>query len=664
MPDKQTTASLLDLWVRKRSESAFAGLVERYSSMVYATALRSTGGRRDLSADISQQVFVALAEKAPALEQDERLGGWLHQRTAWTASKMLRSERRRQKREQLKAMSEPTSDEQGTDPTWEEWTPYLDAALRKLSKGDRDAIVLRFFEGQDLRSVGEALGSSEDAARKRVSRGLEKLRKLIGKKGITLSAGGLLAAMSQSPASAAEPAAALVNQWNSTALANANTSGMTALFYRWLSPVTSVGIGAAVALVSASIIRGEDQNNQQVTDETPLSITPASPSTDSQKKSNLPPGAKAQKISNFTLAEFIRELETVLDLPESGLRAQQIYNLLKVAPEMDPLDLGRAIFAEIDPLKLDSTFAQDLNYHISNQVPDRDRFLFFVNEWPLKSQHSAALRNAFGAWMEDEPEQAIAWLKKIREDGGMGKLVYAGRKLTGDFLGDWCRHVRRTQGVEEALKIQIEWVNSGDAELSISDLRLESEADFRAAWNQIRQVEAPRERRMALYSVVDDAQTAQPELARKLIESVSDPNERSDLVRDLISREFGNNTKDGDAPTAEWFLEQTIDTQRDKILGEIASRWIFSGDQQAAIGWIESHPELQSTRALEELGRVFRQENWGSQPPLMSEEELAARAELLPRIQAIWSERQPAAAATFQQKSEAWLSERGFEIEK
>ena len=47
--------------------------------------------------------------------------------------------------------------------------PMLDEAVNKLSAEDRAAVILRFFEQRDFRAVGEMLGSSEDAARKRVS---------------------------------------------------------------------------------------------------------------------------------------------------------------------------------------------------------------------------------------------------------------------------------------------------------------------------------------------------------------------------------------------------------------------------------------------------------------------------------------------------------------
>jgi hypothetical protein len=69
--------------------------------------------------------------------------------------------------------------------------PLLDEAINELGEADRTAILLRFFEQQDFRAVGQALGSNEDAARMRVSRALGKLEELLKRRGVTTSAASL-----------------------------------------------------------------------------------------------------------------------------------------------------------------------------------------------------------------------------------------------------------------------------------------------------------------------------------------------------------------------------------------------------------------------------------------------------------------------------------------
>ena len=92
------------------------------------------------------------------------------------------------------------------EPESEAWTqiaPLLDAAMLRLGEKDRNAVVLRFFENKNLREVGAALGASEDSARVRINRALEKLRKFFTKRGVMLSATVIAAAVSANSVQAA-----------------------------------------------------------------------------------------------------------------------------------------------------------------------------------------------------------------------------------------------------------------------------------------------------------------------------------------------------------------------------------------------------------------------------------------------------------------------------
>lgn len=87
----------------------------------------------------------------------------------------------------------PTSD---SDPDWEQLRPALDDATAELEESDRDALLLRYFKNHDLRTVRAALGISDDAARKRVSRAVERLRELFAKRSVRMGASGLVAVVS------------------------------------------------------------------------------------------------------------------------------------------------------------------------------------------------------------------------------------------------------------------------------------------------------------------------------------------------------------------------------------------------------------------------------------------------------------------------------------
>ena len=158
---------LLRRYVADGSEAAFGELVVRYVNLVYSTALRRAGGDSHLAQDVSQLVFTDLARKARSLSKDVVLAGWLHKATQYATTQMLRSEHRRQRREQeAVAMNELKSE---STPDWEQIRPLLDEALDRLNQTDRDALLLRFFEQRSLAEVGCALGANEEAARKRVS---------------------------------------------------------------------------------------------------------------------------------------------------------------------------------------------------------------------------------------------------------------------------------------------------------------------------------------------------------------------------------------------------------------------------------------------------------------------------------------------------------------
>jgi RNA polymerase sigma factor (sigma-70 family) len=183
-------SELLAQYARHHSETAFTALVERYINLVYSTALRRVGNPH-AAEEITQAVFIILARKAASLGAKTVLSGWLYQAARLTAGNFLRGEIRRQRREQ-EAYMQSLLNESAADNVWRQIAPLLDDAMGRLGEKDRNAVVLRFFENKSLAEVGVALGASEDAAKMRVNRALEKLRKFLMRRGIALSARSLL----------------------------------------------------------------------------------------------------------------------------------------------------------------------------------------------------------------------------------------------------------------------------------------------------------------------------------------------------------------------------------------------------------------------------------------------------------------------------------------
>src|SRR5215469_4653600 len=239
---------LLAEYVGKGSEAAFRELVSRYVDLVYSTALRIVEGDGHRAQDVTQAVFIDLARQASKLSSDSMLGGWLHRDTCFVAAKVMRGERRRQLRERQAAeMNALNTGEANLDQI----APVLDEAIDGLGEADRQAILLRFYEQMDLRSVGVALGSSENAAQKRVSRALEELRSVLGRRGVTLSAVALGTALAAGAVEAA-PAGLAAGISGPAIAAAAAGSGTTLTVLKFMA-TTKLKLAVAGALVVAGI---------------------------------------------------------------------------------------------------------------------------------------------------------------------------------------------------------------------------------------------------------------------------------------------------------------------------------------------------------------------------------------------------------------------------
>jgi RNA polymerase sigma factor (sigma-70 family) len=237
--------ALLVEYAENGTESAFRDLVARYIDLVYSTALRQVGGDAHLAQDVAQTVFLHLARKARSLPENVMLGGWLPQATCNVAATVTRSERRRQARERQAAqMNTLQNDSTGT---FDHVAPILDEAIGQLPEEDRTAVLLRFFEKRDFRSVGQTLGSSEDAARMRVNRALDKLEVLLKRRGVTISATALGTALAAGAVTAAP--AGLAATVAGSALAGLGAAGAATLGLFKIMAISKLQMGALSAIL-------------------------------------------------------------------------------------------------------------------------------------------------------------------------------------------------------------------------------------------------------------------------------------------------------------------------------------------------------------------------------------------------------------------------------
>ena len=195
-----------------------------------------------------------LAKKSRHLGRGVVLSGWLYQTARLAAVTFIRSEIRRTRREQ-EAQMQTLSNEPKSD-VWTQIAPLLDTAMAGLNEKDRHAVVLRFFDGLSLREVGAALGGSEDAAKMRVNRAVEKLRQFFVKRGVASTTEGIAGAIAANsvqaaPAALAHTATAVAVAKGATASASTLTLIKGALKIMTWAKVKSAIVTSVVILAAA-----------------------------------------------------------------------------------------------------------------------------------------------------------------------------------------------------------------------------------------------------------------------------------------------------------------------------------------------------------------------------------------------------------------------------
>lgn len=238
-------AELLRRYAEEGSQDSFTELVNRHVGLVYFGALRRTSDAH-LSADVSQTVFIALAQNARALRSHPSLHGWLFTTTKNTVINFQIAQRRRQQREQETVMMHDSTGDENPAVDWEQLRPLLYETLDQLPERDRQAVLQRFFGGRSFGDIGRSLRLTEDAARKRVDRAMDALQVALSRRGITSTMAAIAAALNAE--ALAQPPMALASAISSAAAVSAasGTATASALSFILMSKI-KIGIIGAIA---------------------------------------------------------------------------------------------------------------------------------------------------------------------------------------------------------------------------------------------------------------------------------------------------------------------------------------------------------------------------------------------------------------------------------
>jgi RNA polymerase sigma factor (sigma-70 family) len=250
MADLKTDRDLLQAYARGGSESAFQALVERHLDLVFATVLRGVSDP-GAAEEITQNVFVALGRKAAWLSGESGVADWLHRTALFEVKRWWRGELRRRRREQ-------TAVELGTvmkdeDSLLKALAGELDEGLLELRKADRQALLLRYFEGRTHREIGALLGTREDAVRMRIGKALDHLTQFFRRRGYAVPAVTTTAAAMGAAAKAAPAGLAIAATRSALSASGSASGGLKLLLARFLGLTKTQTTVLCVAIAAAPV---------------------------------------------------------------------------------------------------------------------------------------------------------------------------------------------------------------------------------------------------------------------------------------------------------------------------------------------------------------------------------------------------------------------------
>lgn len=596
------TAELLRQYVREDSQEAFTALVERYTPVVYGAAMRHTG-RRDIAADVAQRVFTDLARRAKAMTWDERLGAWLHRRAVFAASDVLKSEIRRRVRETEASRHMHDS----SDPSAAHAVPVamLDKALQSLSAADRHALTLRYLEERDFNAVGTALGISGDAAQKRVTRALEKLRVLFVRRGVVLTAATLTSCLT-SEANAQVPAG-LTNAIASTAL-KARAGGWW--FKVWPAARAALA-GAAGVLAIAAVPLWKQQERIAARQSPAVAETNRFSSVASTARPPWPKPVKMPMVEEgLTLEEIVKRLAILMRQPATPLVMERGNALQEMLDEGDALRILPLLAAEFpDGIPESDWFEFDTLYAAAAGIDEQATLAWAKRHLKDEAQLAAICRilsNGGPKSLEDIQDWLPLILKPNKNDCS---------PLESN-ASDLLAAVTESLPLDEAAKKLVALAAAHDSRVPLDALKARlaggedkgQAADWQCAWRALQQLTSPQRRHNARRGILRKLAEISFNDARAFVESM--PAEERAAYASLVvfPRAKGNpgipdvfpsdivhdipppGISPAEPPDADWtpHVEWLAKMAPESVPGAMGAWHQHSPEQMTA--WLEKHP--------------------------------------------------------------------------
>lgn len=597
MADNPT--ELLQHFNRDRSEAAFRELVRHHSPLVYATALRRLNGDRSAAQDVMQEVFTLLVRKAAALEATQ-LSAWLYRQTCRRATNHVRSESRRRQRELVSVEAMNTSSSP-SEADREDLSRELDSALLTLPSSDRSALVLRYLEDRDFRSMAGALGLSEVAARKRVSRALEKLAAVLKRRGIATSSallGSTMSGMAQSV-----PPEAMVAKVSLQAMQSLPAAGWSS-FTSVMKPALA-GV-ALVSLISASLLAQSRS--------TPIPVvhaaTTAAPARGSELYYLLRP------VADNSIESLIAEIKRNQAGPGHSLVALRLRAILD---RVAIADIPAFVALASEKLTVDEQTAcyDPLFERWLNQDPAAALTYVLLNKPGEKVDlHTSTymLGNLFGTWVEKDVKQADAWLREHWRDEALKETRWNGSVGEGFAMEVANQHALRGSAAEAFAFIQAlpdtdarrrclrglagedpyanAWLNVGPQRL----------LEFHRALSAFPDAEQAAEARVLLWQNLNQSR---PEVAAEALAMLS-PRERfeaslaktgyynkltarTETAGGGVTSHYDQVTETGPGEAEAMAAGLAAGISRQEILEAIGAALISKRNTAVAVPWLESH---------------------------------------------------------------------------